>query len=195
MEMRYIIKQPIVKLYVNSMVLQVVVVEYNPQWPSFYEQEKEQILSLIADNIIAIEHIGSTSVPGLGAKPVIDMMVGLRSLTEAANCIAPLQSLGYEYVPEFEEIIPERRFFRKYDSEYSGYHVHVVETTSQFWEDLILFRDRLIKYPQIAQEYYQLKQVLAEKYRRDRHAYVNAKNSFIQAAIAAAKKEAIFNQD
>ncbi len=97
------------------MVLQVVVVEYNPQWPSFYEQEKERILSLIADDIIAIEHIGSTSVPGLGAKPVIDMMVGLRSLTEAANCIAPLQSLGYEYVPEFEEIIPERRFFRKYD--------------------------------------------------------------------------------
>ncbi|MGH2523355.1 MAG: GrpB family protein, partial [Anaerolineales bacterium] len=91
----------------------IVVVEYDPRWPQIFEVEKVRILGVIGEKVVAIEHMGSTAIPGLGAKPIIDIMVAVPGLDDAPGCVQPLQGIGYEYVPEFEAFIPERRYFRK----------------------------------------------------------------------------------
>jgi|Deesub1362A_J573_1020465.scaffolds.fasta_scaffold00079_108 GrpB-like predicted nucleotidyltransferase (UPF0157 family) len=173
----------------------IIIVDYNPQWPILYEEEKIMILSVIGDKVVAIEHIGSTAVPGLGAKPIIDIMVAVRHLSDADECIEPLQSIGYEYVPEYEVSIPERRFFRKNPVKVppkAHIHLHIVERTSDFWERHILFRDFLRTHPEIAQQYCQLKKELAAKFGSDRDAYTAAKTSFIESVVEMARaKKAI----
>ncbi len=163
---------------------QIIIVDYDPQWPILYEKEKARILAVIGDKVVAIEHIGSTAVPGLGAKPIIDIMVGVHHLAKADECIEPLQGIGYEYVPEYEVSIPERRFFRR-----SHFHLHVVERTSDFWERHILFRDFLRTHPETARQYHQLKTELAAKFGSDRDAYTAAKTSFIESVVAKARSE------
>ena len=91
----------------------VRVVEYNPEWPTIYKQEKKLIEEKIEEYIDSIDHIGSTAVEGLVAKPIIDILIGLKSLDDAEHCIPKLEELNYEYVPEFEDVLPERRYFRK----------------------------------------------------------------------------------
>ena len=143
------------------MTYPVGIVNYDPQWPVLYEEEKGRILGVIGRRIVAIEHIGSTAVRGLAAKPIIDIMVAVRHLIDAGECIEPLQSIGYEYVPEFEVEIPERRFFRKGPPEARTHHIHMIELTSEFWGRHLLFRDYLRTHPEAAQQYYQLKKELA----------------------------------
>lgn len=161
----------------------VVIVEYNPRWPAMYEEERQSILTATGDLIVAIEHIGSTAVPGLGAKPIIDIMAAVRELVDAERCVTPLKTIGYEYVPEYNDIIPERRYFHKGPPEARTYHLHMVELTSDFWEQQLLFRDFLRTHPEEAQEYYRLKKGLAEKFGSDREGYTDAKTSFIEAAV------------
>ncbi len=91
----------------------VVIVDYDPRWPAMFREEQEAILRAIGPHVVAVEHVGSTAVPGLGAKPIIDILVGIGSLNEASACIRPLEALGYRYVPEFEAEFPERRYFDK----------------------------------------------------------------------------------
>lgn len=88
----------------------VIVEEYNHSWPSLFEEEKNNILRSIGDKCESIEHIGSTAVPDLGAKPIIDIMIGVKSLTEADKCIGPMIELGYDYIKEHEDLMPERLF-------------------------------------------------------------------------------------
>ena len=164
----------------------IIIMDYDSQWPILYEEEKNRILNVIGNKIMAIEHIGSTAVPGLGAKPIIDIMVAVRCLADAEDCIAPLQSIGYEYVPEHEASIPERRYFRKGPQE-AHRHLHMVERTSDFWEKHILFRNFLRAHPDIAQQYYLLKKELAAKFSSDRNAYTDTKASFIESMIAKAR--------
>ena len=85
-----------------------VVIDYDYQWAIVYRKEKTGIMRVIGDKVVAIEHIGSTAVPGLGAKPIIGIMVGVRHVSDADQCIQPFQSIGYEYVREPEAQIPER---------------------------------------------------------------------------------------
>lgn len=164
----------------------ITITHYDPQWPILYEEEKARILGVIGDKVMAIEHIGSTAVPGLGAKPIIDIMVAVRHLADAEECIEPLQSVGYEYVPEYEVSIPERRYFRKGPPE-AHRHLHMVERTSDFWERHILFRNLLRAHPEIAQQYYLLKKELATKFGPNRDAYTDAKTSFIESVVAKAR--------
>ena len=165
----------------------VVVVDYDPQWPTSYEEEKERILGAIGDVAVAIEHIGSTAVPGLGAKPIIDIMVAVSRLADAERCIEPLQEIGYEYVPEYNDVIPERRYFHKGPPGARTYHLHMVELTSGFWERHLQFRDFLRTHPEEAQRYHQLKKELAAKFGADRDGYTEAKTSFIESVIAKAR--------
>ena len=167
----------------------VVIVEYNPQWPIFYEEEKTRILGLIGNIVVAIEHIGSTAVLGLGAKPIIDIMVAIHQLDDAKECILPLQSLGYEYIPEYEDTMPERRYFHKGPPGARTHHVHMVELASDFWERHLLFRDFLRTHPEVASQYYQLKQELATKYGSNREGYTEAKTTFIESIITRALGE------
>lgn len=161
-------------------------VDYDPTWPILYEEEKDSILGVIGDFIIDIQHIGSTAVPGLGAKPIIDIMVAIHRLTLVEKCVQPLQTIGYEYRGEYG--IPGRHFFRKppSDSGARTHHLHMVEKESDFWERHILFRDFLRVHPEEAQRYHQLKKELAAKFASDRDAYTEAKTSFIESLVKKA---------
>lgn len=167
----------------------LIVVDYDPQWPILYEEEKDRILGLIGRLVVAIEHIGSTAVPGLGAKPIIDIMVAVHRLADAEECVEPLRSIGYEYVPEYNDIIPERRYFHKGPQGAHTHHLHMVELTSDFWERHLLFRDFLRTHPEEARDYYDLKKELAVKYRSDREAYTEAKTAFIESVVDKARTE------
>jgi len=157
--------------------------DYDPQWPILYEEEKSSILGVIGDFIVDIQHIGSTAVPGLGAKPIIDIMVAIRHLALIEKCVQPLQTIGYEYLGEYG--IPGRHYFRKPPGHpHSTHHVHVVERESDFWERHILFRDSLRVHPEEAQRYYALKKELAAKFVSDRDAYTEAKTSFIESVVS-----------
>lgn len=169
------------------MTYPVGIVNYDPQWPVLYEEEKGRILDVIGRRIAAIEHIGSTAVPELAAKPIIDIMIAVRRLADADKCIEPLQDIGYEYVREFEVEMPERRFFRKGPPEERTYHIHMIELTSEFWERHLLFRDYLRTHPEVAQQYYQLKKELAARYGSDREAYAEAKTPFIESIVAKSR--------
>ncbi len=165
----------------------VEIVEYDPNWETLYRNEESKILAVIGHIAVAVEHVGSTAVLGLGAKPTIDIMVAVHRLSDADKCIEPLSSIGYEYQPEHEESMPERRFFRKgQPPKEQHYHLHMVEKKSEFWRRHLAFRDYMRTHPEIAQQYYELKKESATKYGSDREGYNEAKTSFIESIVAKA---------
>lgn len=169
----------------------VVIVDYDPRWPRFFDEEKTNILRVIGPVVVAIEHIGSTAVPGLAAKPIVDIMVGVQHLSDAGWCIQPLKTLGYEYVSEHEKSLPERRYFRKGNvrrmEQGSTHHLHMVEAASDFWSRQLLFRDYLREHPEEARRYADLKRTLAVRFASDRESYTNAKTDYVQEIVARAK--------
>lgn len=169
------------------MSVPVAIVDYDPRWPTLYEEERDRILAVVGSLIIAIEHIGSTAVPGLGGKPIIDIMPAVGSLADAEQCVEPLEGIGYEYVPEYNKLIPERRYFHKGPPQGRTHHLHMVERASDFWERHLLFRDWLRMHPEDAQEYYLLKKDLAARFGRDREGFTDAKTPFIESIVARAR--------
>ena len=166
----------------------IEVVDYDPSWPRRYEEERDRIAAALGDAVVAIEHVGGTAVPGLPAKPVIDIMVGVPDIERAGQAVAGLINLGYQYVPELESQLPERRYFRRGTPE--THHVHMVTMGSDFWEEHVLFRDYLRSNPQAAEEYGKLKRGLADRFRFDRDAYRAGKVPFIDTVVDAARREA-----
>jgi GrpB-like predicted nucleotidyltransferase (UPF0157 family) len=166
----------------------VKVVEYDAAWTGAYERERVLIAAALGELAAGIEHVGSTAVPGLAAKPIIDIMVGVRSLAEGERCIGPLEGLGYEYKGELG--IPRRLYFRKTTAGRRSHQIHLVELGRDFWERHILFRDYLREHPEVAQDYAKLKVRLAEQFGTDREGYTEAKTEFIVRALAKAKSGA-----
>ena len=166
----------------------IEVVDYDQDWPRQYGEERERIGAAIGDVTLAIEHVGGTAVPGLPAKPVIDLMVGVEDIERAGPAVAGLINLGYEYIPELESQLPDRRYFRKGSPE--THHVHMVPVSSDYWAEHLLFRDYLRSHPQAAEEYGKLKRGLAGRHRLDRDAYRAGKVPFIDTVVAAARREA-----
>ena len=122
----------------------VVVVPYDDAWPSLYEEERARIERAIGPWAEGIEHVGSTAVPGLAAKPVIDIMVGVNSLDDSSILVERLVDIGYEYVPEFERVLPFRRYFRKMREGRRTHQIHLVErSNTEWWDRHLLFRDYL----------------------------------------------------
>lgn len=134
---------------------------------------------------IAIEHIGSTAVPGLCAKPVIDVLVGAASLASIEAAIPRLEQQGFDYVSKYEAELPMRRYFVKREGELPRVHVHGVCTGSTLWNDHLGFRDALRGDPKLREAYALLKQELACTHAGDKSAYTAAKAPFIQAVLAA----------
>jgi GrpB-like predicted nucleotidyltransferase (UPF0157 family) len=168
-----------------------VIIEYDPRWPALFEEERARLLATTGTLLAAIEHIGSTAVPGLAAKPIIDIMGGVRELGEVLRYVADLEGIGYEYVPQYEVYIPERRYFRmpRTGQGPRTHHLHVVELTSTFWQRHLLFREYLRAHPAVAFEYADLKRRLAMEYGDDRRGYTDAKRPFIESIIVRAAKE------
>ena len=171
----------------------VTISQYNPDWPQMFEQEKEHLLSCLPNELIKrIEHFGSTAVPNLSAKPIIDMLVEVTSLEETKQKIVPiLEGQGYDYFwrPTFgDDTPPFYAWFIKRDSKGNRtHHIHMVENDFEHWERL-LFRDYLIEHPDVAQEYQDLKLRLSNDYPNDRIAYTNGKTEFIVRITKIAKK-------
>lgn len=166
----------------------VVIADYDPEWVREYEQEKQAIEEALADIVAAVEHIGSTSVPGLGAKPIIDIMAGvhrLEALTEAH--IERLAAIGYEYVPKPDW--PERRFFRRGRWRAGTHHLHIYRHGDPHWEAQLLFRDYVRAHPDIGEQYRQLKLELASLYPHDRVEYTRRKAPFIERVLRLAREE------
>lgn len=157
---------------------------YSPLWPAVFDMEKRRLLEVLGADLVLVEHIGSTAVPGLGGKPVIDVMVGAPALAIVERRIPQLEAEGYRYVPEFERAMPQRRYFVKENGHPGTFHVHAVLLDSPFWKDHLAFRDALRADPALAERYWQLKRRLAARFRHDRGAYADAKGEFIRAAIA-----------
>ncbi len=169
---------------------QVIIVDYDPQWPCMYEEERACILNAIGEYLIDIQHVGSTSIPGLGAKPVLDIMPVIRDISLVEQCVEPLATLDYAYFGE--NGIPGRHYFRKpadITSQPHKVHLHVLEKGHEQWDMMLLFRDYLRMHPESARQYNTLKRELAERYGSDRVGYTNAKESFVKSIIRAAYYE------
>lgn len=160
--------------------MKVEIVPYNPDWPKMYENTIEQFFNTFCDKIAKIEHIGSTSVPGLAAKPVIDILLGVTKLSHAEDIIPKMELLGYEYVFKYEDVMPERRYFVKQLDGKSTHHIHSVEITSEFWRRHLLFRDYMRLHDNLRDEYFVLKKKLSEIDWEDRMGYTDAKTDFIR---------------
>jgi GrpB-like predicted nucleotidyltransferase (UPF0157 family) len=164
----------------------VIVEEYSTAWPRLFKEEAERISASLNELQKTIEHIGSTAVPGLQAKPVIDIMIGVSSLEQADSCVPSIERTGYLYSPEHENSMPERRYFERSGSEIY-YHVHMVVFGSKFWKEHIFFRNYLRENPEALQQYAELKKELAEEFRDNREAYTKGKAEFIQGILKRQK--------
>jgi GrpB-like predicted nucleotidyltransferase (UPF0157 family)/catechol 2,3-dioxygenase-like lactoylglutathione lyase family enzyme len=152
---------------------------YNPEWKNIFEREKPKIESALAGLAVSVEHIGSTSVEGLGAKPVIDILVGIEDFNDANKSVPLMKSAGYNYVDKYEDIMPGRRYYTK-NKNMIKFHIHLVEYKGSFWRRHILFRDYLREFDNARNEYYNLKSGLAEKEWDDKNDYTDAKTNFIR---------------
>ena len=167
----------------------VILVPYEKTWPSLFEEERARIGGAIGPWVEEVEHIGSTAVPGLAAKPVIDIMVGVRSLEDSSALVGRLEAIGYEYVPEFEQQMPFRRYFRKLRGGRRTHQIHLVErSNAEWWNRHLLFRDHLRAHPEVAEGYARLKYEVSERFREDRAAYTDAKTDFIAEVVRLAEK-------
>jgi len=164
------------------------VVAYEPRWPSLFALERSRVEAVVGPWVEGVEHVGSTAVLGLDAKPVIDLMVGVRDVRGARRCIRPLEEIGYSYWadnPNSDRML----FVRFADAGRTSrtHNLHVVEVGGDLWNDKIVFRDHLRSHPEAAGEYARFKFVLAERFRDDREAYTKAKTAFISAMLERAR--------
>jgi GrpB-like predicted nucleotidyltransferase (UPF0157 family) len=167
----------------------VFVVPYDEAWPLLYQEERARIERAIGPWVEEIEHVGSTAVPGLAAKPIIDIMVGVRSLEDSPILVERLVGIGYEYVPEFEQVFPLRRYFRKMQEGRRTHQIHLVErSNAEWWDRHLLFRDYLRVHPEVAEEYARLKYELSGRFGEDREAYTDAKTAFISEVVRRAQE-------
>ena len=170
----------------NTTATQAVLLSpYSPLWPAIFDVEARALERLL-DGGVRVEHIGSTAVPGLGAKPIIDVLVGAPDLAFVEARIPRLVEHGYQYVAEFERAVPQRRYFRRTDGQPGHFHVHAVVLDSPFWRSHLAFRDALRRDPALAARYWKLKQRLAARFPNDRAAYTDGKADFIREVLDSA---------
>jgi GrpB-like predicted nucleotidyltransferase (UPF0157 family) len=155
---------------------------YDPGWPARFEEERVTLADAIGDWVVGgIHHVGSTAVPGLEAKPIIDILVGVRDLDESQACFEALAQLSYMYAPYLPD---EMHWLCKPHPSCRTHHLHLVPVDSSRFADELAFRDRLRADPQTAAEYLALKRDLARRFAYDRGAYTDAKSQFVRRALS-----------
>jgi GrpB-like predicted nucleotidyltransferase (UPF0157 family) len=169
----------------------ITLVPYDARWPHLFQDERARLSGLFPALVRRIEHIGSTAVPGLSAKPIVDMLVEVTSLDDTVAQIVPvLEGEGYDYLwrpSSGDDVPPFYAWFikRGADSERT-HHIHMVERDFPNWEAL-LFRDYLIAHPEVARQYVDLKQHLAVEFPNDRNAYTDGKEEFVRRVTETAR--------
>ena len=166
-----------------------IVVSYNPTWPTLFAEARAQILTVIAPHIQSIHHVGSTSVVGLPAKPIIDILVGVHDWNKARATIAPLERIGWEF--RGQRGIPRRHYFViRTPANRRTHHLHMLETASTEYTNMLAFRDHLRTHPAAAAEYAALKLRLATRPVPHRGDYQQAKAPFIQRILCEIRGQA-----
>jgi GrpB-like predicted nucleotidyltransferase (UPF0157 family) len=157
---------------------------YDPAWADEFARERAALEEAIgAWAVGGIHHVGSTAVPGLAAKPIVDILVGVEDLESSRGCFDPLAGLEYLYAPYRSE---EMHWFCKPDPDRRTHHLHLAPVKGRRYADELAFRDRLRADPATAERYAELKRELADRFPEDREAYTEAKTDFIRAALEAA---------
>ena len=169
----------------------LVIVTYDPRWPALFEQERDALANALGNRLLGIEHVGSTAVGGLAAKPIIDILVGLHRLEDADDCAGAFATLGYQFVAEALAYLPDDRYFRRLvnsaEKAIEEFHLHATAYASTFWRDRIRFRDMLRTSRVLADEYVALKRELTRRYTLGSD-YSIAKTEFIRRALSRASE-------
>jgi GrpB-like predicted nucleotidyltransferase (UPF0157 family) len=164
---------------------ELVLSEYQDTWPEQFLRAAEQLRASVPVPGAVLEHIGSTSVPGLCAKPVLDLLLGVSSLGAVEASIAALASAGFVYRPEYEVAIPDRRYFVRPEGPTVRVHLHAVLLGGPLWQQHLYFRNALRQEPQLREQYAALKRSLAVAHTGDKAAYTEAKAPFIRQVLAS----------
>lgn len=152
---------------------------WQPAWAEIFAAERARLLGALGDSVLDIQHVGSTSIPGMPAKPIIDIGIAVQDFDAAVVCVAPIVALGYEY--RGENGIPRRHYFVRGAPRL--FHVHMNEIHGRDWQEQLRFRDTLIADPALAAEYAALKQELARRFPHERGAYLEGKAPFIRRVL------------
>ncbi|MBA3593255.1 MAG: GrpB family protein [Polaromonas sp.] len=160
---------------------EVALEAYNEAWPAMFVAERDRLLGLLPLSFIDIEHIGSTAVPGLIAKPVIDLLAGVESMGMARSLSGALLEAGYTTSAEFNATLTDRQWFMRWADGHRTHHLHIVVHGSPAWDQRLRFRDALLSHPVIVTRYAALKAALALRHSADREAYTKAKTTFVQS--------------
>lgn len=158
--------------------MKIRIVDHNNNWGNYFLYMKERIKKTLND--IKIYHIGSTSVPGLMAKPIIDIMIGVKEDNFLDDTIEPFKKIGFQYISRYEKDIPNRRFFIFKDNSIQ-YHIHVVHEGTHWHKRHIAFRDELKNNKEVMIKYQNLKIKLSKKEWKDSNEYADAKTDFIRS--------------
>jgi GrpB-like predicted nucleotidyltransferase (UPF0157 family) len=164
---------------------------YTAEWTQLYERESARLNAALGPHVLDLQHVGSTAIPGILAKPILDIAAAVESFERATVCIPPLQELGYEYLGE--NGIPRRHYFvlRDADEVTTLVHLHMLEIGSAEWENHLLFRDYLRAHPSDAQDYQALKERLMTQFPGDRPAYTEGKSALIAQILDLARAEEV----
>jgi GrpB-like predicted nucleotidyltransferase (UPF0157 family) len=157
-------------------------VSYDGSWPERFEEERVALEGAIGEWVVGgVHHVGSTAVPGLEAKPIIDILVGVRDLDEARACFDPLAQLDYHYAPYLPE---QMHWFCKPDPSHRTHHLHLAPVNSKRYSDELAFRDQLRADAELGERYAALKRELAQAHPNDRKAYTDGKSTFISLSLS-----------
>jgi len=159
----------------------VKLLDWSPSWTEFYENEKNTILTKIKTEIIDIQHVGSTSIPGIKSKPIIDIAIGIEKFEGGIKLIKPIEDLGYEY--RGNAGVEARCFFAKGPENCRYVYLHLEEFEGSIWRSHIVFRDILRKDEAIRLEYQNLKEKLAKEFPNDRDTYCKIKGEWIERIL------------
>lgn len=162
---------------------EVILVPYNKMWPLLYRAERKLLKSKLGKFAVSIAHVGSTAIPGLCAKPILDIMLAVSSLSDAEKSRDRFERCGYRVKPMKEDPVPGRLFCSKDTDGLRSFHLHVTEISSPFWKEHLRFRNILRKNPETARAYAALKIRLASKFPKNRSSYIDGKAKFISKIL------------
>ena len=158
--------------------------DYNPEWVTMFQEEKNNLKKKLSSIALSFEHIGSTSVVGLKAKPIIDIAVGVKKLTDFEGVRKLFEHYPYSYKIDYEN---DEVLIRKHNRDIVTHFIHFMEIDSERYKNTILFRNYLNSHKDVLDDYQKLKEELALKYPNERKKYTSSKNDFIQNVLRKAK--------
>ena len=156
----------------------IEIAAYDQSWPERFRVERDRVAAALGDLAAEVEHSGSTAVPNMAAKPIIDVLVGLADFADTPQTIAPLEAIGYT---SYGKLRPGWMFFRTNNPH--DRHLHVVELGSEDWQSQLDFRDALRADPELVAAYERVKVDLAERFANDRAGYTTGKTEFVQSVL------------